>query len=404
MRTLLSDIFDLDAFYEQIENGDIVVRDNASNPDYRIANYGPDVQFSRKWTPETLASRGLIYNERTKEIISRGFPKFFNWDDASQPFPRSGSVIKSDKFDGSLGILYAGPDGELAIATRGSFISEQAVHATKVFHDLTDQTPELYHQAYELIAQNLTPVFEIIYPENRIVVDYGSADSLVLLDVIDNATGMSQIMDFTSFDWPEKAEKTILTGGFYDTIASSVPDDEEGYVLYWPHTGFRCKVKGANYIRLHSVLTETSSRDLWRHMAVHANKDRISKPNMWANALGIDPKVATGILAKHEDWLSDMIKDVPDEFYGWIRRTMETIEYVVDKYVTYGRKAAREILQEAGDDTQYRWHLSKHYENGGVFLKYANTGNDNDLVWAAWKYAFPAFEKPFANVRVDDED
>ena len=41
-----------------------------------------------------------------------------------------------------------------------------------------------------------TYLFEIIYPENRIVVDYGDYKGLVLIDVIDNETGKSDLQEF----------------------------------------------------------------------------------------------------------------------------------------------------------------------------------------------------------------
>jgi hypothetical protein len=42
--------------------------------------------------------------------------------------------VVTDKLDGSLGILYPTPDGH-AIATRGAFVSEQALHATELWLD-----------------------------------------------------------------------------------------------------------------------------------------------------------------------------------------------------------------------------------------------------------------------------
>ena len=87
----------------------------------------------------------------------------------------------TDKADGSLGIIYASPDGSgYAIATRGSFASDQARHAT-----------ELLRTRYGAFVPpaGKTVLVEIIYPANRIVVDYAGLDDLVLLGAVDIATG-----------------------------------------------------------------------------------------------------------------------------------------------------------------------------------------------------------------------
>ena len=83
-----------------------------------------------------------------------------------------------EKLDGSLGILYWLGD-EPYIATRGSFESPQAQIATELL------------RAYDLsgLDRRRTYLFEIIYPENRIVVNYDDRRELVLLAIIDTATG-----------------------------------------------------------------------------------------------------------------------------------------------------------------------------------------------------------------------
>src|SRR5690606_21144935 len=123
-----------------------------------------------------------------------------------------------------------------------------------------------------------------------------------------------------------------LKGGFTDALPATIPDDEEGFVLYWPESNFRCKVKGATYVHLHSILTETSSRDLWRNMAVHACKGYIEKPTHWGSYLNMDPNDAFKILAGHEDWLPAILEGVPDEFYTWVRITINSIQEKVDAY------------------------------------------------------------------------
>jgi RNA ligase len=70
--------------------------------------------------------------------------------------------------DGSLGILYK-VDGKPYLATRGSFVSDQAVAGTAMLHER--------YGDYEF-EDGFTYLFEIIYPENRIVIDYKGMSDL----------------------------------------------------------------------------------------------------------------------------------------------------------------------------------------------------------------------------------
>jgi len=97
--------------------------------DLWILNYTAACQYDRAWDPITLTTRGLILNKQGY-IVARPFSKFFNLGEQPEtqlerlpnlPF----SVF--EKVDGSLGILYRGPDSKLRIATRGSFTSTQAL-------------------------------------------------------------------------------------------------------------------------------------------------------------------------------------------------------------------------------------------------------------------------------------
>lgn len=103
---------------------------------------------------DTKACRGLIVDAENW-IVQRPFEKFFSIEQL-EPFD------VYDKLDGSLGILYWVGD-EPAIATRGSFISDQAKRGTEFLRARKDLN----------LDRRYTYLFEIIYPENRVVVNYG---------------------------------------------------------------------------------------------------------------------------------------------------------------------------------------------------------------------------------------
>src|SRR5262245_39360805 len=121
-----------------------------------ILNYTRECQVQGAWDEVTLCCRGLIVDTRAWEVAAWPFAKFFNVNERPETqlevLPRE-SFVAYEKLDGSLGILFRGPDGP-AVASRGSFTSDQARRGTALLRGLPglDDVPE-----------HLTLLFEIIY-------------------------------------------------------------------------------------------------------------------------------------------------------------------------------------------------------------------------------------------------
>jgi RNA ligase len=369
--TKLSEVMDLDALAAQIEAGYIREKAHPSLP-LMLLNYSEKVQYERAWTPETIASRGLIYNTDTMEIVARGFNKFWNWDDSTQPYPPAGAMVMSTKFDGSLGILYLDEDGQYKIATRGSFASDQAHKATEILENyywnvLTDEEVEAITAYFSM--NDATFLFEIIYPQNRIVVDYGKDERLVLLDVIDNKTGKSLMDFFDSIPWPDKAEKRLVPGGFSVDISHEIPQGEEGFVLYWPHTGFRCKMKSSEYVELHRMVTGLSEKTLWEALGAGTSTEQIKDGIPDELHEWVDRKAAA-MYAK----AAEMLDQAQDDFDHVLFQTLEALDY--DKNhpkfrATFARYAAS-------------------YPASRAYLFKTLDGADSEVLWSmAWKTVRP---------------
>jgi RNA ligase len=216
-----------------------------------IYNYTPKTVYSNHWTAETRACRGLILDGEG-EVRARAFEKFFNLGDRNVgPLPIEPFEVY-EKVDGSLGILYWVGD-EPAIATRGSFTSRQAVEATRVLRERYGQVP---------LDRSKTYLFEIILPWNRVVVDYGDREELVLLAVIDTASGEELPPPELGFPVVER----------YDGIADletllewEEERNREGYVIRFA-SGLRVKVKFQEYVRLHRLLTVVTARHIWEEL------------------------------------------------------------------------------------------------------------------------------------------
>lgn len=270
---------------------------------YVSLNYSPITQITRDWNDVTLNSRGLIIDTTTGEIIARPFPKFFNDQEEAgehNKFPRTGPVVVSDKMDGSLGISYRRPDGTYAIATRGSMNSEQAIHAS-----------ELYAQKYAgkwagEEDEDTTYLFEIIHPSNRIVLDYGDMDDLVLLGAVDKKTGRSiPLTEITSWNGP-KAE-VYPYSSYAEALSHRIPKDKEGVVIHFTDSDKRVKIKGEEYIRLHKLTTDVTKLRVWEKVSAGNKKNfeawTASMPDEFADSI---KKEAKALQSKHDNLLAEV--------------------------------------------------------------------------------------------------
>lgn len=193
----------LDKINELVDQKYISVQKHPED-DLYIYNYTQRCQFDRHWTPETLICRGLILDKSGK-IIARPFKKFFNLsehqaDDMPDIPLEDFNAYK--KLDGSLGILYWINDTPY-IATRGSFVSEQAIWATKIFRKFAN---------YNFFQREYTYLFEIVVSWNRIVVQY-DWEGLALLAIIKTKDGKK--IDIPNNTWEMQARVPRYDGGKY---------------------------------------------------------------------------------------------------------------------------------------------------------------------------------------------
>ncbi len=274
----VEDLFPRPELDAAIEAGLVRTQRHPSLPLF-IFNYTEKTAYEGVWTEVTLQCRGLILDDEGT-VVARPFRKFFNHGQAGAPeFDLSAPVSVTDKMDGSLGILYPVPGGH-AIATRGSFTSDQALHATAVWEDRyqDEWTP----------WGGVTYLFEIVYPQNRIVVNYGDFDDLVLLDVLDNVTGRPATPLGAATSWPGPDADVFLHRTLAEALAAEPRPNAEGYVIYFPDHDERLKLKQSDYVALHRIVTGLNARTVWEHLCA-----------------GLP--------------IADLIEPLPDEFHQWVR-------------------------------------------------------------------------------------
>ena len=220
--------------------------------DLTIFNYTQKCQFEGRWNFFERISRGLILNNKTGEIVARPFDKFFNWLEKGEK--AKGHIVNiTEKWDGSLGILYRVNDG-YRISTRGKFHSPQAEWAT-----------EFLNENYDLsdLPSEITLLFEIIYPENRIVIDYDDFEGLVLLAARNRFTGeyypfypaVLEMGEHYGFQVPKVYNFNNVAEIIEKT--AKIDADQEGWVAEFS-SGQRFKFKGDKYLELHKLISGLS--------------------------------------------------------------------------------------------------------------------------------------------------
>lgn len=307
-----------------------------------IYNYSETAQFERIWNEVTLQCRGLILDNKGK-IVARPFPKFFNLEElVNAPIPNLPFEVY-EKMDGSLGISYA-IDGAIFIATRGSFISEQSVKAN-----------ELLNTKYTMSKAQMNPaityLFEIIYPENRIVLDYGNKEELVLLGMIETATGKELPLVDIGFPIVKKYD------GMKDLhqLKTLAFDNKEGFVVKFSNN-YRLKVKFEEYVRIHRIMTQVSSITIWENL-------------------------------KAGDSFKEILERVPDEFYNWVKITKAKLE---KEY-----QVIEDIAKSEYKELATRKETALYFQTCQYPKVLFSMLDGKDYSETIWRYVRPTYQRPF---------
>ena len=360
MKMNILEKIDWNVLNEYIKNS-LIVANKHPEYDIWILNYSPKAQSKKFWDDYTLSCRGMII-DADGNILARPFQKFKNFEEhLPSEIDMSQEFEIFDKVDGSLIIVfYYKPRMEWIVASRGSFISEQSIEAKKMLG-----------LKYEKLSKIDTYLFEIIYQENRIVIDYGDKKELVLLARIMTKTGIE--MNYEDFiQWYSKWFTVVKRYNIkniknLNELKALEEDNREGFVIRFLN-GFRIKVKFTEYVRLHGILTNVSNLTVWEHMRDNYEFD-------------------------------ELLDKVPDEFYNWLQRTANKLR---SEYNEIERLALLEFLRiyhinEITERYLFAEHakLSKH--TSILFKLYDKKAYSNII----WKMIRPVYSKPFSHNNIN---
>lgn len=199
---------------------------------------------------------------------------------------------------------------------------------------------------------------------------------------------LSQSSDFQPFRIVHRFPVSSLT----EALALPSRQNAEGVVVRFLDSGIRIKLKQEDYIALHRIITNTSARVIWEHLAVNACKDKITRPKDWASFLHLDPQRAEQVLAAGEDWQVKMLHGVPDEFYEWFRTTIGnlTAEVIALKAEVTGVFADLNGRNE-GDRKGFALDAREYRFSGMLFQLL----DGRDITANLWTAVYPPAEKPW---------
>jgi len=336
-----------------------------------IWNYTEKVQYESLWDDITLQCRGLVTDDTTGTILVRPFKKFFNYEEVvgKDVIPSKGDYVYiQEKMDGSLGILFNYED-QWIMATRGSFVSEQAIKGLEIVKSKYFLGSWSKEYAY---------LVEIIYPENRIVVDYGE-EMVTFLSVVLNESWKWNPTDDTELHWTtakmvlhangveeDDVVKTEQHFSFSDELYKSLKEknetNKEGFVLRFQPGNFRMKIKFEEYVRLHKIMTNLSTTAVWEVLSNGGS-------------------------------MNELLKDVPDEFYNKIKEYEEKLRFqfnLIDTdYKTFFRYIQIKVEEYGGSRGVFA-SLAKEYSYPSLMFGLLD---GKDISPNIWKIIKPEFKK-----------
>lgn len=358
--------YDINLINKYVEDGLLIKNEHKKYP-IAIYNYSRTCQFEKKWDEVTLNMRGTVLDDNGN-IIAKSFSKFFNWEELEPSDIQNEPFEVYEKLDGLLGLLFH-YDQQWHLATRGSFDSEQAIKGKEL----------LQKYNLSLLSPGYTYLFEILYDENRIVCNYDYEDIVMLACIDCSVEGIEVNIHNDYYQSNFNVVKRYDGINDYKSLKSLISDDREGYVVRF-HSGFRMKIKGEEYVRLHRILTNFSNKDIWEML-----KD------------GKD--------------LESFLDRVPDEFDEWVKRTIKELRYLhysikercgkIHDGFRYGKYGDVYPEPTKKEFAEYLKSNIDPYLHGILYSMWDNNYKMVDAI--IWRMIKPKYEKPFWNKKEEYE-
>lgn len=352
--------FDLAELERLVEAGEVAKR---PHPTKDLFIYSYLKTWYPEWTDTLRWARGLVLNSKGK-VIACPFKKFFNYSEIRSEIDELiANGVKhqiQEKLDGSLGILFC-YEGEWILSTKGSFISDQAVKGMQI---LKNRYPE-----YVGLDPDYTYLFEIIYPENQIVVKY-EEENLILLATMNPKTFKEvpvPTYHVLEADRYGDAFMSLQQVRQYDLKISDVIKDmsrpdycsSEGFVVVFEN-GTRVKFKYDEYVKLHKIVSDFKPKHIVELMKSGVN-------------------------------VEEFIASLPDEFHPEL---IEVADATNQKYIEICVEAIRIFDSIYSDDKKtFALEAVKHDIKAILFDMWKHCQKQKDIVRVQWMMNIPSINE-----------
>lgn len=224
----------------------------------------------------TRECRALILNYEDWSLVSRSFPRFFNWGEMQEERPlfNWNDCTVTEKVDGSL-VQFFYFDHEWHVATRGSFANEPMLneHQATYFNlpkDFTWKDAVLealhmrhLHQLEGYLDPSITYVCELCSPWNKVVQNHTSPH-LYLLAKFSGETEIKcgQAYEDQKLFWMPDTYQITDAQSIIDFVNNHPESTFEGCVAK-DNANRRWKFKNARYLSLHRMKGQDGDA-LWK--------------------------------------------------------------------------------------------------------------------------------------------
>ena len=316
-------------------------------------------QFNSDFSNKTVReSRGIRLEKGTWNIVAHPFDKFFNYGEAYAYNLHLDDSYILEKADGSIIKVYF-YDDKWNVATNGTIDANDAsnndgITFAKIFFDVISK--EDFDKLTAKFSPNLTYIFELVHPSNRIVVDYAGKKELVFIGLKEND---GELRDFNIFHKsinkkyeklfkrvPIRFPKKFNVVNVDDMAQLSELADEhnnkgnnfEGFVITQVKDDLvigRVKVKSPKYVQLHHVATGESITNNLIRVLLENEEDEF------------------------EVYLDKLPDAVREEYKLLKKRYFDLVDYLSKEGEYYRKKATETIRKELALEIQAKVNRDK---------------------------------------------
>lgn len=296
-------------------------------------HYSDECQFESLWDSFNTRCRGTVVDLKNKKILNYPFDKFFNIEQKGAPsydeLVKLGPFVTTEKLDGTMIVLvYDRETNQYLTFSKGSLDNEFGTFANQF-------VPESLKDSKLLEEYSL--VFELIWYENKVVIDYsqkGVEQGLVLTGVRHNKSEKLLSVKETQGFADKHSLRTFKTYFFngVDQVVTNVkelPFSEEGYVLRWDEEELLLKVKSPAYLAVHRFLSGLNDKNLLELLIEGKDKEALDTcPEEYRNevisALENYRKAALELRSQVYTLFAQAPKETRKEFALWVKSNVQS--------------------------------------------------------------------------------